>query len=147
MSTVRQTTIPQDRDLIYELFAEYLRWGCARIYEEYQAVFDAESIIVHDMESLDIFMPPNGLLFLAHVDGLLAGCACTRTIGNQVAELKRMYVRPSLSPPRDRASARRSNRQHRKAVGLLHSAPRQRGVHDRCTRAVSFLRFPRPVAL
>ncbi len=94
MITIRQAGMPEDHGVIQELFAEYLRWVCPRIYQEYQAVFDAESMIVHDMETIDIFLPPNGLLLVAFDDGSPAGCACTRTIGNQVAELKRMYVRP-----------------------------------------------------
>lgn len=59
-------------------------------------MFDAESILAHDMETLDIFMPPQEFLLLASDDGALAGCACVRTIGNRVAELKRMYVRPAF---------------------------------------------------
>ncbi len=86
--------MPEHLVAVRELFTEYLRWVCPRIYEEYQAVFDAESIIVNDMEKIDIFLPPKGILLLAYEDSSLAGCACTRTIGNQIAELKRMFVRP-----------------------------------------------------
>jgi len=96
MTTIRQASMPEHRVAVRELFAEYLRWVCPRIYEEYLAVFDAESIIVQDMEKIGIFMPPKGLLFLAFEDSSLAGCVCTRTIGDQVAELKRMFVRPSF---------------------------------------------------
>jgi len=96
MTTIRQASMPEHRVEVRELFAEYLRWVCPRIYEEYQAVFDAESILVHDTETVDIFLPPKGILFLAFEDDSLAGCACSRTIGNQIAELKRMFVRPSF---------------------------------------------------
>jgi len=61
----------------------------------HQAVFDPEPMIVHDMETIDIFLPPKGILLVAFEDDLPAGCACTRTIGEGIAELKRMYVRPS----------------------------------------------------
>ena len=60
-----------------------------------KAVFDPETMIVHDIESIDIFLPPKGLLLVAFEDDLPAGCACTRTIGEGIAELKRMYVRPN----------------------------------------------------
>ena len=96
MTTVRQASMPEDRDALQELFAAYLRWACTRIYDEYQAVFDAESIIVHDMETIDIFMPPQGLLLLAFQDSSVAGCACIRRIGGGIAELKRMFVPPSF---------------------------------------------------
>jgi GNAT superfamily N-acetyltransferase len=96
MITVRQAIMPDDRDPVRELFAEYLPWACLRIYEEYRAVFDAESILVHDMETLSIFMPPQGYLFLAFEEGAVAGCACVRQLGDGIAELKRMYVRPTF---------------------------------------------------
>ncbi len=96
MISVRQAAMPGDRAAVQDLFAEYLRWVCPRVYDEYQAEFDAESILAHDMQTINIFMPPQGLLYLAYQDGSLAGCACTRRIGGQIAELKRMYVRPSF---------------------------------------------------
>jgi len=91
-----QAKIPEHRQIVHDLFAEYLRWVCPRIYQEYQAVFDAESLILHDMETVDIFMPPRGILLLAFELDAPAGCACTRTIGQKVAEMKRMYVRPEF---------------------------------------------------
>jgi GNAT superfamily N-acetyltransferase len=47
------------------------------------------------METLDIFLPPKGFLLLALDDAEPAGCACSRTLGDRIAEMKRMYVRPS----------------------------------------------------
>ena len=94
MTSNVQAVLPQYTETVRDLFAEYLRWVCPRIFEEYKAVFDAESLIVHDMETIDIFLPPKGLLLLASVDDSPAGCACTRTIGRGVAEMKRMFVRP-----------------------------------------------------
>ena len=95
MTNVVQATMPEHREVVRALFAEYLRWVCPRIYEEYHAVFDPEPMIAHDMETIDIFLPPKGLLLVSFEDDLPAGCACTRTIGEGIAELKRMYVRPS----------------------------------------------------
>ncbi|MGE5602272.1 MAG: N-acetyltransferase family protein [Nitrososphaerales archaeon] len=96
MTTIRRASLPEDRPAIAELFGEYLRWVCSRIYAEYAATFDAESILAHDLETLQIFMPPNGFLLLAFVGDTAAGCACTRKIGDGIAELKRTYVRPSF---------------------------------------------------
>ena len=50
----------------------------------------------HDMENLQIFWPPNGRLLLAYDNSFVAGVACVRTIGPQIAEIKRMYVRPTF---------------------------------------------------
>jgi len=96
VTRIVQATMPQDRTAVHDLFFEYLRWVCARIHKEYQAVFDADSIVQTDMEKIDIFLPPRGFLLLAQEDGAVAGCACVRTIANGVAELKRMYVRPEF---------------------------------------------------
>ncbi|MGO9308058.1 MAG: GNAT family N-acetyltransferase [Spirochaetia bacterium] len=94
--TILQAAMPEHHAPVRDLFAEYLRWVCARIYDEYKAVFDAESMIVSDMQKIGIFLPPQGILLIALEDGRAAGCACTRTIEPGVAEMKRMYVRPSF---------------------------------------------------
>jgi putative acetyltransferase len=39
------------------------------------------------------YTPPGGIIFLAHVNGNLAGCIALRSINNQKGELKRLYVR------------------------------------------------------
>jgi len=94
VTTITQANMPEHQSAVHDLFAEYLRWVCPRIYQEYRAVFDAESMIVHDMQTIDIFLPPKGMLLLSFEDGHTTGCACTRTIGQEIAELKRMYVKP-----------------------------------------------------
>ena len=96
MTTILQARMPDHSADAHALFAEYLRWVCPKIYEEYEAIFDAEEMIIRDMQKIDIFLPPKGIFLLAYEDGLLAGCACTRTIETNVAELKRMYVRPDF---------------------------------------------------
>jgi GNAT superfamily N-acetyltransferase len=96
LTSILQARMPDHQTDARDLFAEYLRWVCPMIYDEYEAVFDAEEMIIRDMQEIEIFMPPKGILLLAYDDGLLAGCACTRTIGENVAELKRMYVRPNF---------------------------------------------------
>jgi len=93
---ILQARMPDHEQVVHDLFAEYLRWACARILQEYHAVFDAEKIILHDMETIDIFLPPKGILLLAFDGEAAAGCACTRSIGPRIAEMKRMYVRPAF---------------------------------------------------
>jgi GNAT superfamily N-acetyltransferase len=88
--------MPEHESAVRDLFAEYLHWVCPRIFNEYQAVFDADSMIIRDMQQIDAYLPPKGLLLIAHEDGRLAGCACTRTIEEKTAEMKRMYVRPAF---------------------------------------------------
>lgn len=94
--TIRQAMMPNDREIVHDLFSEYLAWACARLYEDYRVVFDRDRIVADDMETIDKFLPPDGLLLLAFEHDVPAGCACTRTIGQAVAEMKRMYVRPDF---------------------------------------------------
>jgi GNAT superfamily N-acetyltransferase len=96
VTSIEQAHMPENRREIQDLFSEYLRWVCPRIHEEYGIVFDAESMVIRDLQKVDIYMPPLGFLLLASDDGRLAGCACTRTLGEGIAELKRMFVRPGF---------------------------------------------------
>ena len=52
------------------------------------------------MELMDVYEPHNVIevidtVVVAYRDGLPAGCACFKDIGDQTGEVKRMYVRPA----------------------------------------------------
>jgi len=94
MTTILEANMPDHHAFVYDLFAEYLRWVCNTIYAEYKVKFDAESMIVHDMETIEIFSRPKGFILLSYEDGFSSGCVCVRTLAKGIAELKRMYVRP-----------------------------------------------------
>ena len=40
-----------------------------------------------------MYAPPRGVLLLAEIDGLPGGCAAVRPLGDDICELKRVYVR------------------------------------------------------
>jgi len=82
--------------VIHDLFREYLDWVCPILQREYEVNFDPAAFLEHDLANLQIFWPPSGRLLLALEAGAAAGCACVRTIGPGLAEIKRMYVRPAF---------------------------------------------------
>ncbi len=43
-----------------------------------------------------VYVPPTGALFLALVDGQLAGCVAVRSFDNSTAEMKRLFVKDAL---------------------------------------------------
>ena len=47
-----------------------------------------------ELETLSgVYGPPRGVLLLAEIEGILAGCAAVRPLGDVTCELKRVYVR------------------------------------------------------
>jgi GNAT superfamily N-acetyltransferase len=79
---------------VRDLFWKYLQWAVGTVNREFNGTFDIAALLEHDMDALHKFMPPRGRLLLA-IDGtIVVGCACTHTLHEGIAELKRMYVRP-----------------------------------------------------
>jgi putative acetyltransferase len=74
---------------VRELFGEYVAWlGINLCFQNY------------DKEVADLpgeYASPRGRLLLALADdGAAAGCAALRDLGNGVAEMKRLFVRPAF---------------------------------------------------
>jgi GNAT superfamily N-acetyltransferase len=79
-----------------ELFWEY--WNSANLMfsREFDISFDVNAFLEQDMAKLQQFAPPEGRLLLGEYETKIAGCACLRKIGEDVGEIKRMYVRPEF---------------------------------------------------
>ena len=78
-----------------ELLAEYMAWTTTVEGDAH----DAPTFQGHREELANLpgpYEPPAGRLFLARVDGRLAGCVAIKPHGTQVCELKRFYVRPEF---------------------------------------------------
>jgi putative acetyltransferase len=79
---------PQEIDLVRSLFREYQR--AIGIDLSFQS-FESEL-----RELPGAYARPRGRLLLAFEDDALAGCGALRPIAEDVAELKRMWVRPAF---------------------------------------------------
>ena len=93
-ATIVQATHEHLAD-VREIFWEYLQWANGNLQLHFGIEFDIAAMLEHDVEEIAIFMPPQGRLLLALDGAVVAGCACLRTQHPQIAELKRMYVRPN----------------------------------------------------
>ena len=96
MCKLYQADFTEDRQLVRELFAEYLQWVNEYILQKLGVGFDVQAKVAEDMAQLQMFSPPDGRLVLAIVDSEVAGIGCIKTIGERVGEIKRMYVRPQF---------------------------------------------------
>ena len=90
---IREAALPYDLQAVRTLFVEYaesLDFSlCFQGFDDELAGLPGK------------YAPPAGRIWLAKTaDGALAGCVAIRPIGEQDAEMKRLYVRPDF---RDRA--------------------------------------------
>jgi carbonic anhydrase len=77
----------QDLRNVREMFLEYAAWVsddiCLESFERELAGLPG------------VYRPPDGGLLVGMADGQFAGCAAFRRFGPDVAEMKRLYVRPA----------------------------------------------------
>jgi len=83
-----QATDPAEMALARELFREYAAGTgldlCFQNFEEELATLPGK------------YAPPQGRLFLLVDDSVAAGCAALRPFRGQIAEMKRLYVKPQF---------------------------------------------------
>src|SRR5947208_14623786 len=98
MLKIIQAQTPEHVQQFQELAAEYKAWE-----------IELSGKTGHDVDTLLDFYyknsarelvaelsPPNGRLLLASFDGQLVGCAGLRWLSPEIAEMKRVYVRPAF---------------------------------------------------
>ncbi len=68
-----QVETDEQRRHVRELFWEYLQWGNDNVTREFGLNFDVAALLEDDMQTLAKFLPPDGRLLLAEVDGQIAG--------------------------------------------------------------------------
>ncbi len=79
---------------IRELFRENLSETKLLLSREFNISFDVNTLLEQQIAKLQQFSPPSGCLLLAEYQGKITGCAGLRKIGENVGEVKRMYVQP-----------------------------------------------------
>ncbi|HEY9634392.1 MAG TPA: GNAT family N-acetyltransferase [Coleofasciculaceae cyanobacterium] len=89
-----QVETEEHRLYVRELFWENLSSTNLMVIREFGISSDVSAILEQDMAKLQQFAPPRGRLLLGEYQGKIAGCAGLRKIGEDVGEIKRMYVRP-----------------------------------------------------
>ena len=90
---IREATTSADDDSFVALNVEYLTWATAQLFEKYGLSWPVDAAEVRTM--LAKFKRPEGVVFLAEVDGEPVGVVAIRTLNDGVLEIKRMYVRPA----------------------------------------------------
>ncbi len=83
-----------------KLNIELITWISEQLRDNYQ--LDSVSIIgqtipeyVDDhLKDLTSLKPPDGIVYLLVVEGNIVGMGALRKLGNEVGEIKRMYIRP-----------------------------------------------------
>ena len=94
---IRDAILPNDLNAIKQLWTDYLTWGNDKMQLLYGVhPHNPEEAVREDIDKIDKFLPPNGRLILAFIDGNACGIGCLKSINNEIGEIKRMYVDPSF---------------------------------------------------
>nr|WP_315149037.1 GNAT family N-acetyltransferase [uncultured Flavobacterium sp.] len=94
---IREAKLPDDIENIQQLWTDYLTWGNDKMQLLYGVhPHNPTEAVKEDIKKIDKFLPPNGRLILAFIDGHACGIGCLKSIDNAIGEIKRMYVDPSF---------------------------------------------------
>lgn len=94
MPTIYQAQNAEDFAIVSELLLEYLTWAIAQTKEVFGEDVDVDVMLANSMSKLESYMPPDGHLLLANLDGIPVGVVFLKKLREDACEVKRMYVRP-----------------------------------------------------
>ena len=94
MLKIFQAEIDEDKRHVREMFWENLNATNLIFSQEFGISLDVRVALEQNMAILYQFAPPQGRLLLGEYETKIAGCAGLRKIGEDVGEIKTMYVRP-----------------------------------------------------
>ena len=78
------------------LIREYLEFIAEIAMQNYRLTFDIEAMIASDLHDESKFYPPAGRFYVVRHAGQFVGVGCLKRLTPTVAEIQRMYVRPSV---------------------------------------------------
>lgn len=95
MVEILNADLARDLPVVRSLWLDYLSWGNDEMEARHGFRLPVHEAVERDVANIGKFEPPDGRIVLAFEDGAAVGIACMQRIGPDVAEVKRMYVRPS----------------------------------------------------
>ncbi|WP_100900945.1 GNAT family N-acetyltransferase [Nostoc flagelliforme] len=96
MLKIMQVETEGHKSHIQQLFWEYFNETKLIFSHQFGINLDVNTFFEQYMTQLHEFIPPSGCLLLGQYEAKIAGCACLRKIGEDIGEIKRMYVRPEF---------------------------------------------------
>jgi GNAT superfamily N-acetyltransferase len=94
---IRDARLPNDIDVVRRLWIDYLTWGNDNMQMLYGVhPHNPKEQVEQDIKMIDKFLPPNGRLMIAFTDNKACGVGCLKSLNEEIAEVKRMYVDPSF---------------------------------------------------
>jgi GNAT superfamily N-acetyltransferase len=96
MFEIIQVKTDEYNSVLKTLFSEYLEWVLLKCEEEFKVSYNINELLKEAVENLEVdkFFPPSGRLYLVKNEDTFIGTACLREIGDNIGEVKRMYVKP-----------------------------------------------------
>jgi ribosomal protein S18 acetylase RimI-like enzyme len=98
----RRVDLAQDRDAVFAISLEYMRWVIAGIAADPRTAAvvpplteSVEEYTAAGLEAVCGRAPPEGAFYLVECDGQVAGMCGWRRIADGVGELKRIYIKPT----------------------------------------------------
>lgn len=82
-----------DRNIIRELFREYIQLTNDEINANFNYSLDVLELLNEDMNTFEKYLPPSGRLILAEQDGEVIGMGGVIKYKDDIGEIVRMYVR------------------------------------------------------
>lgn len=79
-----------------QLIREYLAFIAETAREHYRLAFDIEAMVASDLHDESKFFPPAGQFYVVRHAGEYVGVGCLKRLTPAIAEIQRMYVRPSV---------------------------------------------------